>query len=929
MKKKLICFFKLAIAMTLVISLATNYKVIYAEDDYQTLVTEKEANGLYLKKTAQWNDTDKAYDITLESFVTETIQTADHIEPTDIVLALDVSGSMDDPLGYKRIPKNITKWNDLKNYLNNHDVYQYSQSIYTKIHVESDEAHNVYIYANNIIVWKGKYGNTIINRNVLDTFYEPLDYKINSLKNAVNNFIDLTAKQNEEFPTADHKISIVKFAGNERETTGNESYKETSTTNYTQVVEELKVVNSENADELKDKVNSLEPGGMTRTDYAMNRVKAVLDADESDRKKVVILFSDGLPTLQNDFDEGVANGALSTAYTLKTQENVTIYTIGIDQNANPADMSNDFNKFLNLMSNNYPQALSLSNNGSGSNQGYYKIAKDSDQLKQVFADIQHAISTPSVELDAESVLKDVLSDYFQFADDIVEVSTVNIDEINNNNGVKEYTWQDEEKELTTASISKSNNTITVNGFDFSRNYVHINTDGNATGSKLVVKFNVKPIDGFIGGNAVPTNDESSGIYDDNTLISSFPVPKVDVEYNYDFDVNYIKDYLGNTWKNQWESSNWSSCDSNIIKKNDISKITSLNNDYVDMIFEIKDTSNNVIAEYKITHDDQFIEIKNDGLRLENAEIQNIEVCVTITPINKPIHDDYDKISIDPNKVIEKKSYIYVYIPMVESKDKDLFLGENIDSLSQLVEITGWKIRNTNQYSDNALNLTSVPTSVQVIVKQNNTELSAFNPTEKGQTEFTYTLTNNGFDLTSFAEKKHNTDQDAHFFVNVYEGSIQIEKILDSKTDNETQGDQIFIFHIYGTNIADESISEYIPVRFTANDNNTKLVANITGLKKGSYKIEELSTIRYKLDAISDNIADVYPADITEKDNIVTCYIGYTSASDDTTDVNKRNVKLEYTNNMVNDKDLSDTDVLTNTFKVTNDGIEIEYTHHDQ
>jgi len=48
----------------------------------------------------------------------------------------------------------------------------------------------------------------------------------------------------------------------------------------------------------------------------------------------VILFTDGVPTKQSDFDTTVANGAIQSAKALK-DAGATVYSVGIFNGANP------------------------------------------------------------------------------------------------------------------------------------------------------------------------------------------------------------------------------------------------------------------------------------------------------------------------------------------------------------------------------------------------------------------------------------------------------------------------------------------------------------------------------------------------------------------------------------------------------------------
>ena len=55
---------------------------------------------------------------------------------------------------------------------------------------------------------------------------------------------------------------------------------------------------------------------------------------DSDHQKVVIVFTDGVPTKKSEFSTQVANTAISTAKTMK-DKGVIVYAVGIFKGANP------------------------------------------------------------------------------------------------------------------------------------------------------------------------------------------------------------------------------------------------------------------------------------------------------------------------------------------------------------------------------------------------------------------------------------------------------------------------------------------------------------------------------------------------------------------------------------------------------------------
>lgn len=146
--------------------------------------------------------------------------------------------------------------------------------------------------------------------------------KIDTLKTAVNAFIDETAKTNSDRSNENlhSRISLVKFSGKQTDNVGNDTYRSGGYTyNYTQVVSNYKAYTNDNKSELKNKVNALKPAGATAADYAMDQAKKQVDQSKRDEaanpnrknvKRIVIFFTDGEPNHNTGFDEDVANSAI-------------------------------------------------------------------------------------------------------------------------------------------------------------------------------------------------------------------------------------------------------------------------------------------------------------------------------------------------------------------------------------------------------------------------------------------------------------------------------------------------------------------------------------------------------------------------------------------------------------------------------------------
>ena len=235
--------------------------------------------------------------------------------------------------------------------------------------------------------------------------------RIDALKNAANHFIDTIAEQNKSIKDADkqHKVAIVKFAGKETDSVGNETYRSDGYTyNFSQTMQKLTACSGGGAEGLKKTVNSIKPAGATRADYGMDLAKGITSGRE-DAQKIVVFFTDGSPTSSSGFEAEVAKDAIDIAKTIKSG-GATIYTIGIFNGAKPGDdptssRTSNENKFMHAVSSNYPDATSSVSYGFFGTEwnvnfgnpvagaSYYKSATNAAELDQVFKDISSAITS--------------------------------------------------------------------------------------------------------------------------------------------------------------------------------------------------------------------------------------------------------------------------------------------------------------------------------------------------------------------------------------------------------------------------------------------------------------------------------------------------------------------------------------------------------
>lgn len=254
--------------------------------------------------------------------------------------------------------------------------------------------------------------------------------RIDALKNAANSFIDTIAKQNESIEGVDrqHRVAIVKFAGEKSNNIGNNMYRDGGYSyNYTQVMKELTYCSGSNADDLKkNTINKIQPAGATRADYGLELAEKITTTyGRKDAKKIIVFFTDGTPTKQNIFDAGVANAAVTAAKNMKDGK-ATVYTIGIFDGANPSagiqdsGKSQKENKFMQAVSSNYPNATAWDAHGArAENSDYYKSATDAEELKKVFDDISQAItSEPPYPTEIHKGYDETKSGYITFTDEL-------------------------------------------------------------------------------------------------------------------------------------------------------------------------------------------------------------------------------------------------------------------------------------------------------------------------------------------------------------------------------------------------------------------------------------------------------------------------------------------------------------------------------
>ena len=237
--------------------------------------------------------------------------------------------------------------------------------------------------------------------------------------------------------------------------------------------------------------------GHTPTGLGLHYAKELLEnsgRQEENPNRVVIVFTDGYPSSSGYRD-----------YASYTQElkniGATVYSLG------PQSADANVKKVLETIA---------------SDKGGYFVADDSS-LRETFKKIANIIVENSKKLHKESVFTDVMAPSFKLPAGITkdQVDVYTIDHTSSGFDIKTKAKFNE----AVITVDETTNTVSVLGFDFSQNSV---AEGINGGKKLVIEFPYVLIDGFLGGDDIPTNDTSSGIYNLDKREEPFNEPVVDV-----------------------------------------------------------------------------------------------------------------------------------------------------------------------------------------------------------------------------------------------------------------------------------------------------------------------------------------------------------------------------------------------------------------
>ncbi|MBO5670305.1 MAG: VWA domain-containing protein, partial [Clostridia bacterium] len=438
------------------------------------------ADGIVLNKSAELK-ADGTMDITIEAYTKGQVTQTSTVNPTDIILVLDVSGSMDETFSssttetYTAVLGSRREWTTLVGGhidwlygLHGNRTYyiedpanagQYITVVPDESQVQSrrpsivtytEEGYDANLYSCFVIAgdtsgkryypqMSSEYSlitPALSNSEVVQFYTMTSDStttsRMGEMRKAVNAFID-QAVASSATASAPHRISVVKFASPLYKTQNGTTSTITNVAqsvvgndfsggnNCTQVVFDLTDATAANQNTMKTAVSALSEGGATSVDYGLALAEYVLESrtQHAGRQAVVIVFTDGTPTHNNGYQLGVANSAVAYAEEIK-DGGYPIYTVSVYPGAKPA-MNPD-----SIYGNTGKTYIRYYNDLTGN------LSNNSDFIDEASDIFMHAISSnyPSAAADTTAAYDIKLgsrasgSDYYKSATDAASLQNI-------------------------------------------------------------------------------------------------------------------------------------------------------------------------------------------------------------------------------------------------------------------------------------------------------------------------------------------------------------------------------------------------------------------------------------------------------------------------------------------------------------------------
>lgn len=167
--------------------------------------------------------------------------------------------------------------------------------------------------------------------------------------------------------------------------------------------------------------------------------------------------------------------------------------------------------------------------------GFFEIVDSKNGVMNYFKGLTKKVVSggSTIELGASSVVKDYITSDFMLPEGItasdIKVTKAKVKTISGST----YTWNAEESVSgVTVTPDRTNNMVSVTGFDFTSDANWVGShSGTITGYKLIVRIPIQMADSYTGGKDRPTNKETSGLYKDASAtqpVDKYPVPVADL-----------------------------------------------------------------------------------------------------------------------------------------------------------------------------------------------------------------------------------------------------------------------------------------------------------------------------------------------------------------------------------------------------------------
>ncbi len=469
-------------------------------------------SSMVASKTAKVKDWDqRTYDITINATSTSTSTITQTKTPiADIMLVLDVSGSMADPIySYEYYGENTDA---VRNKMPTRNTYyMYVNGAYKKMEYRSG---GYFDWETKWRVYDGGWYDAKDSRYNDCVIYTRTSSgtRLDALKTAVNQFIDDTAKK-----SPNSKIGITVFSSS-----GYGAHGDSVSLGIVGDADSAKV------SELKTFVNELEAEGGTDPSVGLLDAKNKLDAETDENPKYVVLFTDGKPTGGGaEWDTDAQQDAEKQANELRTgnrgkaekkKDPYTVYTIGFALD-DEGDRAKTFLSGGEYNGEKYP--------GIASSSECAKTADDAASLTQIFQSISGSISE-NIDITGATIT-DVIDKRFEIMDQGKVITDKDF------NQEHKYTLQNggvvTKREDGTYQVQWTDQTIKHT------------TDGTNGWSQTI---SVKAKDTFIGGNNIPTNVSPESKISVGDLEKVLDQPKVNVKVKLLIQNKEIFIYKGDT-----------------------------------------------------------------------------------------------------------------------------------------------------------------------------------------------------------------------------------------------------------------------------------------------------------------------------------------------------------------------------------------------